>query len=153
FTINLPVSASGRLGFRYFVENGGPFGANSDFLGIDTMAVVTNTPVFSQWSSTSGGSWNNAANWSGGIPNASGTKAKFLPSPNGLSAPATITLDGNVTVGQIEFKNSNSHTIAAGTGGGTLTIGDSGDTAGVSPIISASAGSHTITAPIAISGG
>ena len=26
----------GRLAFRYFVENGGPTGANSDYIGIDT---------------------------------------------------------------------------------------------------------------------
>lgn len=33
---------SGRFAFRYFVENGGPSGANSDFIGIDTLTV---TPV------------------------------------------------------------------------------------------------------------
>jgi hypothetical protein len=27
---------TGRLAFRYFVENAGPFGANSDYIGIDT---------------------------------------------------------------------------------------------------------------------
>ena len=26
----------GRIAFRYFVENGGPTGANSDYIGIDT---------------------------------------------------------------------------------------------------------------------
>lgn len=33
---------SGRLAFRYFVENGGPSGSNSDYIGIDTAAY---TPV------------------------------------------------------------------------------------------------------------
>ena len=33
---------SGRLAFRYFVENGGPSGANSDYIGIDTASY---TPV------------------------------------------------------------------------------------------------------------
>src|SRR5204863_3681230 len=39
FTITVagvPSPTLGRLAFRYFVENGGPTGANSDFIGIDT---------------------------------------------------------------------------------------------------------------------
>jgi subtilisin-like proprotein convertase family protein len=49
----LPPSTTGRFGFRYFVTNGGPSGANSDYIGIDTVeytsaaptATPTNTPV------------------------------------------------------------------------------------------------------------
>ncbi|MFN0131378.1 MAG: choice-of-anchor J domain-containing protein [Phycisphaerales bacterium] len=49
FTVTIsgaPASTPGRLAFRYFVENGGPTGANSDYIGIDTaeyvgMAVAT----------------------------------------------------------------------------------------------------------------
>ena len=29
-------NTNGRLAFRYFVTNGGPSGANSDYIGIDT---------------------------------------------------------------------------------------------------------------------
>jgi len=39
FTVNItgiPVATQGRLAFRYFVENGGPTGANSNYIGIDT---------------------------------------------------------------------------------------------------------------------
>ncbi|MBP9663071.1 MAG: choice-of-anchor J domain-containing protein, partial [Pyrinomonadaceae bacterium] len=32
----VPVPTQGRFAFRYFVENGGPSGANSDYIGIDT---------------------------------------------------------------------------------------------------------------------
>jgi len=42
FTITLsgiPSPVHGRLAFRYFVENGGPNGSNSDYIGIDTFAV------------------------------------------------------------------------------------------------------------------
>ena len=38
FTINisgLPPGTTGRLAFRYFVENGGPNGVNSNYIGID----------------------------------------------------------------------------------------------------------------------
>jgi cell division septation protein DedD len=42
FTVSLsgiPGGATlGRLAFRYFVENAGPNGVNSDYIGIDTMA-------------------------------------------------------------------------------------------------------------------
>ncbi|MCI0396746.1 MAG: DUF11 domain-containing protein [Chloroflexi bacterium] len=39
FVINItgaPTPTNGRLAFRYFVENGGPTGANSNYIGIDT---------------------------------------------------------------------------------------------------------------------
>ncbi len=40
----LPVSGvSGRFAFRYFVENGGPSGVNSDYIGIDSCAYFSIT--------------------------------------------------------------------------------------------------------------
>ena len=45
----IPGPTTGRLAFRYFVENGGPSGANSDYIGIDrtvyTGPCVTPTPT------------------------------------------------------------------------------------------------------------
>ena len=41
FTATIPQSApNGRLAFRYFVENGGPNGSNSDYIGVDTFAIT-----------------------------------------------------------------------------------------------------------------
>ena len=43
FTVTVTGVASpttGRLAFRYFVENGGPTGANSDYIGIDTFQYL-----------------------------------------------------------------------------------------------------------------
>ena len=43
FTVTLSGIASpttGRLAMRYFVENGGPSGANSDYIGIDTLQIT-----------------------------------------------------------------------------------------------------------------
>jgi hypothetical protein len=40
FTVTIsgvPVPTTGRLAFRYFVENGGPSGTNSNYIGIDTV--------------------------------------------------------------------------------------------------------------------
>jgi len=39
FTVNMPTSGSGRVGFRYFVTNGGPSGSNSQMIGIDSLSV------------------------------------------------------------------------------------------------------------------
>ena len=41
----IPSPVQGRLAFRYFVENGGPSGANSNHIGIDTVALL-------QWNNT-----------------------------------------------------------------------------------------------------
>jgi hypothetical protein len=42
---NLPAPTTGRIAFRYFVEDGGPNGNNSDYIGIDTVVF---TPVLLQ---------------------------------------------------------------------------------------------------------
>ncbi len=41
----LPGPTSGRIGFRYFVEDGGPAGNNSNFIGIDTFTYTPAGPV------------------------------------------------------------------------------------------------------------
>lgn len=46
----LSMPMTGRLGFRYFVEQGGPTGTNSDYIGIDSVkydcnGVPTPTPI------------------------------------------------------------------------------------------------------------
>ena len=37
----ITTPTTGRFAFRYFVENGGPFGANSDYIGIDDASYST----------------------------------------------------------------------------------------------------------------
>jgi glutamine cyclotransferase len=41
---------SGRLAFRYFVTNGGPSGANSDFIGLDDVLYTEANPAVYAWS-------------------------------------------------------------------------------------------------------
>jgi hypothetical protein len=36
---------TGRFAFRYYVDNGGPSGANSNYIGIDTLVFTSSTPV------------------------------------------------------------------------------------------------------------
>jgi phosphodiesterase/alkaline phosphatase D-like protein len=48
FTVTLSgigAPTTGRLAFRYFVENGGPSGANSNYVGIDTIQYSCGGPV------------------------------------------------------------------------------------------------------------
>jgi hypothetical protein len=41
----VPTPTLGRFAFRYFVTDGGPSGNNSNYIGIDTVAFTTTTPV------------------------------------------------------------------------------------------------------------
>lgn len=41
----LGASTAGRFAFRYFVENGGPLGANSDYIGIDSIQYTSLGPT------------------------------------------------------------------------------------------------------------
>lgn len=48
FTLTLSglvPQSTGRLAFRYFVENGGPSGTNSDYIGIDSVEYACATPT------------------------------------------------------------------------------------------------------------
>jgi hypothetical protein len=106
----------------------------------------------SQWNNSAGSSWSAAGNWTNGIPDGRGAQANLLSSP-GLTAPGTITLDGNYTVGQLTFNNTNGYTIAAGTGG-TLFLDDTGDSSGtMNPLINVVAGSQVIGVPISMVNG
>lgn len=40
YTLTIPNSGSGRVGFRYFVTNGGPAATNGNFIGIDSLNIV-----------------------------------------------------------------------------------------------------------------
>jgi hypothetical protein len=40
FLVNVPAGAGGRLAFVYDVPNGGPFGDNSNYIGIDTVSTT-----------------------------------------------------------------------------------------------------------------
>ncbi|AKU92701.1 choice-of-anchor J domain-containing protein [Vulgatibacter incomptus] len=42
----IPWSGSGRFAIRYFVTNGGPTGANSDYIGIDRLVMSAGAPAY-----------------------------------------------------------------------------------------------------------
>jgi autotransporter-associated beta strand protein len=115
--------------------------------------TVVSASLAANWNIDGGGSWNNAASWDVGVPNAPGSTATFgsiLDSAG--TPPAIVTVDASQTVGQITFNNTNKYSITT-TSGSSLTINDTGDSAGVNPSISALSGSHSIAVPIFLNAG
>jgi autotransporter-associated beta strand protein len=128
--------ANPQSGFTY------NFAANSGLLTL----TIGSSLVDSQWIGASGGSWTTAGNWSSGIPNAAGTTARFLSTGAAANA-GTVSLDGDKTIGVIVFNNSNSYTIAQGSGG-NLNLDNNGLVASITD----TNGNHTILAPASIPG-
>ncbi len=144
--------------FDLGVQNSGLNGANLDvqFLfdlttthpgsGVGAQFIVGNdsNAQIGVWNNAAGGSWATPTNWSAStLPDGPGVQATF---GSVITAPQTVTLDETTTVGNLQFNNANSYTIAQGAGGGSLIL----DNAGAAAIINVSAGSHSISAPISL---
>jgi hypothetical protein len=118
---------------------------------LDNSLLIYDSAAFGiappQWNVDGGGTWGNAANWIGGIPSGVLTSANFLGVLTGANSPATITLNGDRTVGGLVFNNPNSYIIAQGLGG-RLTIGDTTHNGEIDVL----AGKHAITAPLVLAG-
>jgi hypothetical protein len=111
-------------------------------------AVVT--PVVQGWNVDADGSWNVETNWAGSaasnIPNSTSAVARF-GGAIAITAPRTVTIETAPTVSQVVFSSPISYTIAAVEGQGLILNAPAGfDTA-----LTVEAGSHTFTAPIALS--
>ena len=99
--------------------------------------TLTASGVIGSWTNGNAtGNWNDAGNWSGGIPSLAGSSATFA------SAPGAVTLNANETVGGLTFNNAAGYTI---TGGNTLTLDNNGSGASVT----VTTGSHTISTAVA----
>jgi hypothetical protein len=131
FTISNPTGFSGLLASIV-----------NDTANQDIVLRLSPNNNNAQWNVDASGSWGLATNWQPQVvPDGAGAIASFLGK---ITAPRTVTLDGNRTVKDLNFDNANKYTIAGGSGG-TLTI-QSGGT------IRVDGGSHEISAPIALSG-
>jgi endonuclease/exonuclease/phosphatase family metal-dependent hydrolase len=112
----------------------------------DHLPVVADYNIISDadatmWANTGGGSWNASGDWTSGvIPQLQGQSADFGAS---ILAPSTVTLDGNWTIGHLNFNNPNAYTIAPGTGG-KITL----DNGGSAATITDSAGSDVVNVPL-----
>jgi hypothetical protein len=112
--------------------------AGDQFLTVSGPVAPTYT-----WNVTTGGNWNTPGNWGGSVvPNGASVRATLGPI---ITAAQTVTLDVPVTLRSLTFNNANSYTVA-----GTSTLSINGD-AGVAAL-EVIAGSHTISAPVALLG-
>ncbi len=110
-------------------------------------ARLTGPAISGTWSNMAGDDlWTSGANWTGGTPTSAGDSATFGTS---IPGPTTISLNGNQTVGTMNFSDGTSYTIAQGTGGGTLTLSNGTGTA----VINDEFGNHTISAPVSVAAG
>jgi hypothetical protein len=80
----------------------------------------------STWNTNGSGSWSVASNWTGGVPSGVGAIANF---GTVITAPVTVTLDSDRTVGSVNFAGSQKYTIA---GTNTLTFDVASGSAGIS---------------------
>ena len=95
--------------------------------------------TFSAWAIDAEGTWSQASNWENGIVR---NAADALAELGGvITQPRTVNLDMPITVGRIDFKNSNGYTVA-GTNSITLDV-----TNGFAEI-NVTSGSHMISAPV-----
>ncbi len=98
-----------------------------------------------QWTVNGGGTWDTDSHWTPFAPYAQGDIANLLGAVT--SGTAVITLDGPRTIGSLNFNDTaGSYNIAPGSGG-SLQLNNGTN----SPTVSDAAGTHLISAPMALS--
>ncbi|MEA3213309.1 MAG: hypothetical protein QOE70_6366 [Chthoniobacter sp.] len=143
-------TANGRLTFTININ---PVGGNAYF--VDLTAAGSGTPITTVFNnpsplpSATGADWNNAANWSAGVP---GLTNDTVTINNGDSTTATtINLNGQQHAGSLTFANTGTsvYTLAAGTGLNSGLFFDTGTLAGPATLVN-STNNNVITAPIVL---
>jgi autotransporter-associated beta strand protein len=120
------------------------FGYSFAASGTHVTLTIATTGAIRNWTNPAGGSWANNSNWDGTFPTAQGDSANFTT--NLVGGPATVTLDGNKTVGGIIFTSpANSYTITQGSGG-SLTLDNGGSGASILD----GGGVHFLNVPITL---
>ncbi len=115
------------------------FGTSAGFLQL-TLAQAGALATWTNGGAT--GNWSLAGNWSGTgtlPPQAAGDSATF-----GATAPGTVNLDANETVGGLTFNNASAFTLSS-SNSSTLTL----DNTGSGVTITATTGSHAIQTALA----
>ena len=115
------------------------FGTSAGFLQL-TLAQAGALATWTNGGAT--GNWSLASNWSGTgtlPPQAAGDSATF-----GATAPGTVNLDANKTVGGLTFNNASAFTLSS-SNSSTLTL----DNTGSGVTITATTGSHAIQTAVA----
>ena len=100
--------------------------------------TISDAGVVSAWNVNADGLWGTSSNWTAGQPNGANDAATF---GSVITAPRTVRLDADKTIGGITFDNANAYTIAP-VASQTLTIGNGSGT----KVVQVLTGSHTISA-------
>ena len=132
--VNLQLGSTPGGGFTYSLSN------NLTNTSVDLLVSLSNQ----QWANDANGNWNVITNWTNAtVPNSVGAQANFF---GVINQARTVTVDGAYTVGSLSFNNANAYTIASdGVAGHGLTLNNGGTAQ-----ISVAAGSHTVSAPLAL---
>jgi hypothetical protein len=101
-------------------------------------SVRMSLPITPQWTRTTSGAWSTDSHWSLGSPDGIDGKANFL---GAISAPITVNVDNNVTVGRMIFDNTNAYTL---NGPGEITF----TSLGRPSLIRSVTGNHVIQAKL-----
>jgi autotransporter-associated beta strand protein len=109
-----------------------------------SLVILTTTNGEKTWGVDASGNSSLGANWIGGVaPGGVGDSAAFSTI---ITAPRTVTLDADTTVGSLKFDSPISYTIA---GPHTLTLQAAGASAAALNVLNTHGnGAHTISAPI-----
>ncbi len=105
------------------------------------------------WNAGMGGSWTSAANWNSGVPAGAGDWAMLS---GALQSNGSVVLDGHQTIGRLTFDAANAaYSVDPGTSypASVLTIDDTYEAFGYNPGIEVKAGTHAVSAPVALSNG
>jgi fibronectin-binding autotransporter adhesin len=114
------------------------FGESGGFVTL----TIASSGLLAQWNVDAAGTWTTASNWTPSEPNGAGDTATF---GSVITAPRTVTLNADRTIGNVVFDNANAYTLAPAAAQ-TLTIGDGAGSRQLQVIT----GSHTISAPVAL---
>jgi hypothetical protein len=124
----------------------------------DNVRLTTGTAkTNAAWNVDADGNWSDTSLWNSGTlnstaiaaaPNGAGHTANFFhtKSDGGSVGSRTVTVDVPVTLGVLNFHNPSSQTIS---GSNAITFTGS---SGVAPAINVTLGSHTVSAPVALTG-
>jgi autotransporter-associated beta strand protein len=109
---------------------------------VSTISFFVPGQTVGTWGISGGGGWNTLGDWSGAPPQTAGDTANFT---NSIAAASTVQLNGNWSVGTINFNSTKSYTISQGSGG-ALTLAASAGSAAINDL----GGTHSITAPMVL---